>query len=310
MLMRMTLNELRSVWTVGQTGFSISRTAEVLHASQPGISRHVIEVEDHLGVMLFARRKNRLVGPTPAGEVLLPLIGRILNDVDDLKRIAKQHATGESGSLSVATSHTHARYVLPSIIKTFIGEFPKADLRIRQGHVNQIAEWVDSGEADVSISAAPNESFPDLALHRFDQIRRIVLAPEGHPLLAVQRPSLHDIAAWPIITYEQQFVAYADIMGAFRKARLEPRVVLSTGDTDVMKMYVLGGLGVAILAGQAFDPRVDRGLAEVNVRRLFPLTPLYIGVKKGRPLSAQALRFIELVAPNLSLHQLVKSSSR
>lgn len=300
-MLTMTLNELRSVWMVGQTGFSISRTAEVLHASQPGISRHVIDVEEALGVVLFVRRKNRLVGLTPAGEVLLPLIGRVLGDVDDLKRIAVQHAAGERGRLTVATSHTHARYLLPSILQAFIGEFPKVDLRIRQGYVNQIAHWVNTGEADVSISAAPTEPFPDLAFRRFDEIHRIVLAPAGHPLLALKRPTLRDIAEWPVITYESESVAYADIMGAFRRKHLEPRLVLGTGDTAVMKMYVQCGLGIAIVAHQAFDPAVDQGLAEVNVRRLFPVTPLYIGVKKDRPLSAQALHFIKLVAPELSM---------
>ena len=308
--MTMTLNELRSVWTVGQTGLSISRTAEVLHASQPGISRHVIEVEDSLGVRLFVRSKNRLVGLTPVGELLLPQIGRILGDVDDLKRIAGQHASGESGSLSVATSHTHARYVLPEVIQAFIAEFPKIDLRIRQAHVDQIAEWVSNGEADLSVAAPPVQTFPELALHRFGEMRRIALAPQGHPLLAKKRPTLQDLARWPIITYERGFVAYTDIMGTFDKAHLQPRVVLSTGDTDVMKIYVQSGLGIALVSDHAFDPVLDRGLGVVNVRRLFPATPMYIGVKKGRPLSSQALRFIELVAPGLRLANLNRRPAR
>ena len=177
----MKLTEMRSVREVAKMGFSISRTAETLHASQPGISRHVIEVEEALGVTLFARRKNRLVGLTPAGTVLLPLIDRILNDVDDLERIAGQSPTGESGGLVVATSHTHARYMLPQVIQQFIREFPKADLRIRQGYVNQIAEWVNTGQADVSVSAAPIQPFPKLEFHRFSERHRIVLAPKGHP---------------------------------------------------------------------------------------------------------------------------------
>lgn len=306
----MTLVELRSVWAVGQTGFSISRTAELLHASQPGISRHVIEVEESLDVRLFVRNKNRLVGLTPTGELLLPLIGRILGDVDDLKRIAAKHASGENGSLSVATSHTHARYILPQVIQDFIAEFPKIELHIRQGHVNHIAEWVNNGEADVSVAAAPVQTFPDIAFHRFGELSRIALVPVGHPLLAHKRPTLRDLASWPIITYERSFVAYADIMGAFHQAHLEPRVVLSTSDTDVMKIYVKSGLGIALVADHAFDAKLDTGLVALNVRRLFPATPMFIGVKKGRPLSSQALRFIELVAPELRLRHLVKGPAR
>jgi LysR family cys regulon transcriptional activator len=296
----MKLTEMRSVREVAKTGFSISRTAETLHASQPGISRHVIEVEEALGVTLFVRRKNRLVGLTPAGTVLLPLIDRILNDVDDLERIAGQFATGESGGLVVATSHTHARYMLPQVIQQFIREFPKADLRIRQGYVNQIAEWVNTGQADVSVSATPIQPFPELEFHRFSEMHRIVLAPKGHPLLSKNRLSLQELAKWPVITYEREYIAYADIMGAFQKAQLEPRVVLSTGDTDIMKIYAQCGLGIAIVADHAFDPSLDTELAEVpQARALFPITPRYVGVKRGRPLSVQALRFIELVSPAL-----------
>ncbi|MCD6674011.1 MAG: LysR substrate-binding domain-containing protein [Burkholderiaceae bacterium] len=295
----MKLNEMRSVRAVAGKSFSISRTAEALHISQPGISRHVIEVEEALGVTLFLRRKNRLVGLTPAGKVLMPLIERILNGVDDLQRIASQFARGESGGLTVATSHTHARYLLPAIIQQFIREFPNADLRIRQGYVNQIAEWIDAGQADVAVSAAPIRSFPELEFHRFSEMHRIVLTPKGHPLLSLARPTLRDLANWPIVTYEREYIAYADIMGAFRKAQLEPRIALSTGDTDIMKSYVQCGLGIAIVADRAFDSRLDKHLAKVDVRRLFPSTPEYVGVKRGRPLSVQALRFIELVAPAL-----------
>ncbi len=295
----MKLNEMKSVRAVVRTGFSISRTAEALHVSQPGISRHVIDVEDALGVPLFVRRKNRLVGLTSAGTVLLPLIERILDGVEDLQRIAAQFASGESGGLTVATSHTHARYLLPSIIQQFIGEFPNADLRIRQGYVNQIAEWLDAGQADVAVSAAPVRSFPELEFHRFSEMNRIVLVPKGHPLLSTRRPTLRDLANWPIVTYEREYIAYADIMGAFEKAGLEPRIALSTGDTDIMKIYVQCGLGVAIVSDRAYDPKLDRELATVDARRLFPSTPEYVGVKRGRPLSVQALRFIELVAPTL-----------
>jgi DNA-binding transcriptional LysR family regulator len=294
------LNEMRSVRAVANANFSISRTAEMLHASQPGISRHVLEVEQAMKVDLFLRRKNRLTGLTPAGALLLPLIDRILNDIDDLDRIAGQFAQGNSGSLSVATSHTHARYLLPPAIQSFIREFPSVDLRLRQGYVNQIAEWVNTGAADLSVSAAPLTPFPDLSFLPFSELHRVVLAPSGHPILSVRKPSLRELATWPIITYEREFVAHAEIMGAFKRARLNPRIVLSTGDTDIMKTYTLCGLGIAIVADHAFDEKLDPGLSAIDVRGLFPSTPLYVGIKRGRPLSTHAVRFIELIDPKLA----------
>ena len=295
----MKLSELRSVRAVAASGFSVTRAAGELRASQPGVSRHLLEVEAALGVELFLRRKNRLVGLTAAGQALLPQIERTLSQFDDLKRIARRFSTGEAGSLSVATSHTHARYLLPPVIERFIHEFPAVALRLRQGFVSQIAGWVASGDADLSVSAAPPEAHPDLDLFPFRELHRIVLTPTNHPLLKLTRPTLRDIAAWPIITYDQEFAAHGQILNAFDAVRLKPRIALSTSDTDVMKTYTLCGLGVAILADSAFDPNLDTGLRAIEVRHLFPSTKVHIGMRRHSPLSAHALRFIELVAPEL-----------
>ncbi len=292
-------HELRSVSAVAASAFSVTRAAKQRHTSQPGISRHLLEAESALGVDLFVRRSNRLVGLTPAGQALLPLIDRALHQFDDLKRIARRYASGESGSLSVATSHTHARYLLPSIIGGFIREFPSVALQLRQGFVNQIAGWVSSGEADLSVSAAPPEVSPDLVFHPFRELHRVVLAPAGHPLLKTRRPALRDIADWPIITYDREFAAHEQIMRTFEAARLKPVIALRTSDTDVMKTYALCGLGVAIVADSAFDPKLDKRLRAIDARHLFPSTTVHIGLRRHSPMSAHALRFIELVAPEL-----------
>jgi len=291
------LNELRSVQTVAALGYSITRAAEFLHASQPGISRHVSEVESALGVELFIRNKNRLVGLTPAGSAVVPLLNGILTDVENIHRVASRFASGETGALCVATSHTHARYLLPPIIQHFIGEFPKVDLRLRQGYVNHICKWVADGQADLSVSSAPQHAPPELELFPLGELQRIILALPGHPVLLLKRPTLAQLAEYPLITYEQEFNAYADIVGAFRVARLTPRVVLTTGDTDIMKTYVQCGLGIAIVANHCFDPAIDVTLRSLDVKHLFPSTPLYVGIKRGRPLSLHALRFIELLEP-------------
>lgn len=290
---------LRSVSAVVAANFSVTRAAERLHTSQPGISRHLIEAEEALGVDLFERRRNRLVGLTAAGKAMLPLIDRALHSLDDLRRIARGFASGVSGSLTVATSHTHARYLLPPVIERFIQEYPAVSLRLRQGFVSQIAGWVASGEADLSVSAAAPDSQSELAFHPFRELHRIVLTPANHPLLKVARPTLKDIAAWPIITYDREFAAHGQILNAFEAARLQPTLALSTSDTDVMKTYALCGLGVAIVADSAYDPKLDRRLRAIDARHLFPSTKVHIGVRRDSPLNAHALRFIELVAPEL-----------
>ncbi len=295
----MKLAILRAVRAVVESSFSVTRAAELMHASQPGISRQLAEAEAALGTQLFLRRRNRLVGLTPAGQALLPLIDRALHQIDDLPRAARRYATGEAGSLSVATSHTHARYLLPPVIERFIQEYPAVALRLRQGFVSQIASWIGSGEADLSVSAAPPGAHPELAFHPIRQLHRIVLAPTQHPLLKLAKPTLRDIARWPIITYDREFAAHSQIMRAFDTARVAPNIALRTSDTDVMKTYALCGLGVAIVADSAFDRKLDKGLCAIDARHLFPSTEVHIGFRRDSPLGAHALRFIELVSPPL-----------
>jgi LysR family cys regulon transcriptional activator len=209
----------------------------------------------------------------------------------------------------VATSHTHARYLLPPVIERFIREFPKVALRLRQGFVSQIADWVNTGEADLSVSAAPSNAYPDVSFHPYRELHRVVLAPGNHPLLKLERPTLRDIAAWPIITYDREFAAHTQILRAFEAERLNPNIALSTSDTDVMKTYAMCGLGVAIVADSAFDPKLDKGLRAIDVRHLFPSTMVHIGVKRHSLLSVHALRFIELVSPKLRA-RVMQSTSR
>ena len=199
----MKLHELRSVRAVVATGFRVTAAGDAVHASQPGISRHLQQVEQSLGVELFERRKNRLVGLTTAGQALVPMINRALDQLEGLHRVAEQYASGELGSLTVATSHTHARYLLPPVIEAFIRDYPAVRLTLRQGYVGQIVDWLSSGEADISVSTAPARHPTSLSFHAFRQMHRVVLTPPRHPLLKLKRPALRDLAAYPIITYGQ-----------------------------------------------------------------------------------------------------------
>lgn len=298
----MKLNELRSVRALAASGFSVTRTARQLNATQPGISRHVLDVEAALGVDLFIRHRKRLVGLTPAGQALLPMIRKVLDLVDDLDRVADQFAAGSRGSITVASSQTHARYLLPPVIERFIAEFPSVEFRLRQGHLTQISEWLAAGEADLSFSAAPPDRAPaELILRPYGELRRLVLVPPGHPLTTIARPRLRDIARWPIITYEREFSAHQQILGAFEREKLTPRLALTTSDTDIMKTYAACGLGVAIVADAAFDPALDTALRAIDTRELFPATTMYVGVRRDRLLTRHTLRFIDMVAPGLRL---------
>ncbi len=295
----MKLGELRSVQAVVASGFRITAAAEAIHASQPGISRHIQQVEADLGVQLFERYRNRLKGPTAAGRVVLPAIKRVLEEFDGLHTLASQFADGERGSLTVATSHTHARYLLPPALKRLINDFPSLQLLVRQGTQDQIVEWMRSGEANMSISAAPVREIFNLKFHPICTIDRIVLVPNGHPLVKMRRLTLQDLALFPLITYGREFAAHAHIVDAFENAGLKPSMALNTGDTDTIKTYAMSGLGVAIVAHTAYEAKRDKGLTAIDARHLFPSSVVCLGVNNDRPLDAHGLRLATLLGPNL-----------
>ncbi|NYT24070.1 LysR family transcriptional regulator [Alcaligenaceae bacterium] len=291
----MKLHELRSIRAVVETGFSVTAAAEVLHTSQPGISRHVQQAERYLAVELFTRVKNRLTGLTPAGQVLVPMIIQVLDQLEGVRRVAGQFNSGDQGQLTVATSHTHARYLLPPVIEAFIRSFPQVRLTLRQGYGAQIAAWLQSGEADLSISSAPQQRYSGLSFRRIGKMRRIVLTAAEHPLLKAEPLTLQSIVAYPIITYSPEFAAYSQIMAAFEAAGLRPTIALSTGDTDTIKTYTVCGLGVAIVADSAFEPQRDQGLCAIDAGHLFPSTNIVLGMSKEREPTFHALKLIELL---------------
>jgi LysR family cys regulon transcriptional activator len=296
----MKLNELRSVRAVVASGFRITGAAESIHVSQPGISRHVQKVESHLGVQLFERHRNRLTQPTAAGELLLPAIQKVLEEFDSLYALAAQFANGARGSLTVATSHTHARYLLPPALKRFIKDYPSVRVLVRQGTLDQIVEWMQAGEADLSLSAAPLRHAAALEFFPLCNVDRLVLVPTGHPLLKRRKLSLSDLSSYPLITYGSEFAAHAQISKAFKDAGLKPTMALNTSDTDTIKTYALCGLGVAIVAHTAFEPQQDHGLRAIDARHLFPSIVVSLGVNRERSLSAHALRLARLLAPGVA----------
>jgi LysR family cys regulon transcriptional activator len=294
------LHQLRSAQTILAQGLNMTRAAERLNTSQPGITRHLQLLERDLGVGLFVRSGRRIVGLTAAGRALMPIVHRILRGADDLQRVARDHAIGMAGEVTVATIHTHARYYLPRSIEHFVRDHPAVRLCLLQGTRAQVAAWVSGGEADFSVASAPAEAFPDLAFHPCYNVHRLLLTRHDHPLAGYRSVQLKDIARYPLITYDHAAGAWPEIGRAFDRAGLAANVVLGAMDADLMKTYVRSGLGIGIVAHVAYDAEVDIDICALDCRHLFPQTQVHVGVRRGDALTRHALDLISLFAPSLA----------
>lgn len=295
----MNLRQIRYLIHVVDSGMSISKASAALHTSQPSISRHVLGLEEELGIQIFLRRKKRLTGLTAAGAEALRAARHLLREVDNLQKIGRDYGDQEDQSITIAASHTHARYSLPRVVQEFRKLHPKVRLVLRQGDPAQITEWVASGNADLSISAEPSNTNPDVVFFPCYEHHRVILTPNGHPLLKFRRVSLKALADYPLITYEASFKVYGQIMEVFRSASLNPQFVLSATDVDVIKTYVKCGMGIAIVAALAYDPDEDKSLRAINAQHLFPPVTISLGLRRATYVSAYTYDFIELFAPNL-----------
>lgn len=295
----MNLRQFRYLCGIADQGYNISRAAVALHTSQPGISKQIRLLEQELGVELLLRKGNRVAGLTEPGRAVLAVARRLLHEAESLKRIGEDFTRQETGRLVVATTHIHARYVLRGVIRDFIRRHPAVRLVLRQGSPSQTQQLVASGEADLGVSSEPpGESVPDLVKLPAHRLERSVIAPRGHPLLRVPRLTLRAIAAYPIITYDASFVGGSAVLRAFERAGLEPNIVLTAIDADVIKSYVELGLGVAILPSVAYEPERDRRLRARDAGRLFDPTVTRIEIRRGAYLRSYMYDFITLLAPN------------
>lgn len=305
----MNLQQLRIIRETIRQGFNLTEVANALYTSQPGVSKHIKDLEDELGVEIFERRGKRLLRLTGPGQELAGVVERILLDIQNLRRIADQFANRESGHFVVATTHTQARYALPRVIKWFKEDYPKVHLTLHQGSPREIAEMLAAGEADVGIATEGLDGNDDLAAFPCYSWRHAVIVPQGHPLQSVERLTLEAIGDYPIITYHAGFTGRSHIDQAFAQAGIVPDVVLSAIDADVIKTYVSLGLGVGLVASMAFDPAQDRGLALLEAEDLFPLNTTKLAVRKGAWLRSYAYAFIEKVSSELS-ESVVKKAIR
>lgn len=296
----MKLQQLRYIWEVAHHDLNVSATAQSLYTSQPGISKQIRLLEDELGVEVFARSGKHLTRITPAGERIIGTAGDILRQVEGIKRIAQEFSNEKKGSLSIATTHTQARYALPGIISEFIKQYPDVALHMHQGSPSQIAEMAADGTVDFAIATEGMDQVNDLIMMPCYRWNRCVVVPKGHPLSRVSRLTLEELAEYPIVTYVFGFTGRSKLDEAFSARELEPKVVFTAADADVIKTYVRLGLGVGIVARMSVDPQQDSDLVVLDADELFEASVTKIGFRKGTFLRGFMYDFIERFAPHLT----------
>jgi LysR family cys regulon transcriptional activator len=299
----MKLQQLRYVWEVSRHGLNVSATAQSLFTSQPGISKQIRLLEDELGIEIFARSGKHLTHVTPAGQEVIAKAGEILSQVNNIKRIAEEYREEKRGQLSIATTHTQARYALPEVIDQFIADYPEVSLHMHQGTPQQIAELASDGQVDFAIATEGLEHFSDLIMLPCYSWNRCVVVPKGHPLTLASTLSLEQVAAHRLVTYVFGFTGRSKLDEAFDRAGLEPRVVFTATDADVIKTYVRLGLGIGIMARMAFDPLQDKDLVAIDASHLFAPSTTMIAFRRGTFLRTYMYDFMELFAPHLTKTQ-------
>ncbi|HEU4776079.1 MAG TPA: CysB family HTH-type transcriptional regulator [Telluria sp.] len=295
----MNFQQLRSIRETARRGYNLTEVANALFTSQPGVSRQIRELEDELGVVIFERNGKRLTGLTEPGKGILKIIDKLLVEAENLQQASQDYAGQSSGTLTIAATHTQARYALPKVVQSFRADFPDVRIALQQSAPDHIAEWVLSGKADIGIATEGLSQFPDLVSFPCYRWSHLIVVPDGHPLLNQSPIRLEDLAAFPLITYDVGFTGRGHIDAAFATAGVKTDIVLTAMDSDVIKQYVTLGLGVGIVASMAFDHGRDKGLRAVEASHLFAPNVTRLAVRRGAYLREYAYRFISQFAPEL-----------
>lgn len=296
----MKLQQLRYIWEVARHRLNVSATAETLFTSQPGISKQIKLLEDELGIPIFARSGKHLTDVTAAGKKIIEVAGEILDRTHDIKAIAQEYVDNKVGTLSLATTHTQARYALPAVVQEFMRRYPAIKLNMHQGTPTQIAEMASRGVVDLAIATEAMDLFENLVMMPCYEWNRAVLVPHEHPLLQCRRLSLEALANYPIVTYVFGFTGRSQLDRAFEQRRLRPQLALTAVDADVIKTYVRLGLGVGIVARMAYDPVVDADLVALDAGHLFGRSVTKIGLRRDMFIRGFLYDFIQLFAPHLT----------
>lgn len=295
----MNFQQLRSVREAVRCGFNLTEVSKVLHTSQPGVSRQIRELEEELGVDLFVRAGKRLTSLTEVGVLIVPIVERMLNDAENLRRAGEEFTQQANGRLSIAATHTQARYALPGAVRDFRERYPQVVLNLHQGSPKEVAQMLISGEADIGIATEALAQYDALVTLPCYRWTHSVVVPSGHPLLDGQALTLQRLVEFPLITYGTGYTGRLHIDEAFEKAGLSFNLVLTAMDADVIKTYVELGLGVGIVASIAFDEERDRSLRAIDARHLFEVNLTKLAVRRGSFLRSYVYDFIETFASPL-----------
>ena len=298
----MNFQQLRYVRETVRRNLNLTEAANALFTSQPGVSKQIKELEEELGIQIFERRGKRFIGLTEPGRAVIEIVERMLTEAENLKRVGSDFADQDSGNLVIATTHTQARYALPTVVGAFRKRYPRVHLSLSQGHPQQIAQMLLRHDAHIGIASESLTEFPDLLAMPGYQWHHVAVVPVGHPLLENKQLTLEDLSKQPIITYSPAFTGRSQIDDAFAAHGLPLDVVLTAIDSDVIKTYVELGLGVGIIAAMAYEENRDTGLRAIDAGHLFRSTTTRIAIRRGAYLRGFAYEFIELFAPHLGRH--------
>lgn len=305
----MNFQQLRIIRETVRRRFNLTEVASALHTSQSGVSKHIKDLEDELGVELFVRKGKRLLGLTEPGQELVGIVERILLDTQNIKKLGEQFSNKDRGQLTVATTHTQARYALPRVVTGFKKEFPKVNLVLHEASPAEIVAMLRDGRADIGIATEALQDVPELAAFSWYHWHHGVVVPSAHPLGREKTLTLEAIAEWPIVTYQTGFTGRGRIDEAFQQADIIPDIVMTALDADVIKAYVELELGVGIIASHAFSAERDPKLKLLDARSLFSANTSRIAVRRGTYLRTYAYRFIELCSADLTEKEVRQQAS-
>ncbi|MCG5500270.1 CysB family HTH-type transcriptional regulator [Ectothiorhodospira lacustris] len=295
----MNFQQLRIISETAKRDFNLTEVAAALYTSQSGVSKHIKDLEEELGVQIFERKGKRLLGLTQPGRELLQIVERMLLDTRNIKSLAERFSNCEQGQLTVVTTHTQACYALPRVVLAFKEVYPEVHLTLNQCGPGEIKRMLLEGRADIGIATEALADVTELYSFPYYNWQHAIVIPAGHELESRPALSLGDIARYPILTYHEGITGRARIDRTFAGGGLTPNIVMSSLDADVIKTYVGLGLGIGIVAPMAFDPARDAGLKLLSGSRLFETNTTRIAVRRGRYLRAYAYRFIELCFAHL-----------
>ena len=302
----MKLQQLRCIFQIVQSEFNISKASEVLNTSQPGVSKQIKLLEDEIGIKIFQRNGKRLVNLTEPGELVLSSIETILQESNNIKVISEEYIEKDQGTFTIATTHTQARYKLPKVVEEFVKKYPKINLNIHQGNPSQVTDQIINGEADVGIATESINLSEDILTIPCYQWNRCIVMPKNHPLTEVRKITLEDLAAYPMITYDYAFTGSTIVSEVFKNANIEPNIMLTAIDADVIKTYVSLNMGIGLIAEMAFDASTDHPMVSRDVSHLFPLSTTYIGIRRENFLRKYTSDFIRMFIPKVSENELKK----